>query len=247
MNRLALLGSTLLLLSAAPSTSHAQLGFEWELGMAFVAKNNIRIPGDGGTLFSFKDDFDVQPNYAQRLRISYLLGSRHWLALLYAPLDIRADGAFAAPVLFQDVTFPAGEAIRGRYKFNSYRLTYRYRAVASSRFGLAIGASAKLRDAEISLQSTGDAAVESNVGFVPLLSAELRLRVSGVTGLLIDAEGLAAPQGRAEDVLIALEIEPAERFRFHAGYRVLEGGADNEKVYNFALIHYIVLGANLSF
>jgi hypothetical protein len=80
-----------------------------------------------------------------------------------------------------------------------------------------------------------------------LLSAELRLRVSGVTGLLIDAEGLAAPQGRAEDVLIALEIEPAERFRFHVGYRVLEGGADNEKVYNFALIHYIVLGANLSF
>jgi len=32
-----------------------------------------------------------------------------------------------------------------------------------------------------------------------------------------------------------------------AGYRILEGGADNEEVYTFSLFHYLVAGVETRF
>jgi hypothetical protein len=58
---------------------------------------------------------------------------------------------------------------------------------------------------------------------------------------------LAAPQGRAEDVLAAVVLRLSDSYAMRAGYRILEGGADNDEVYNFSLFNYAVLGvtANL--
>jgi hypothetical protein len=65
--------------------------------------------------------------------------------------------------------------------------------------------------------------------------------------LLVDGEALAAPQGRAEDVLFAAQYDVNRRLAFKTGYRILEGGSDNDEVYTFSLFHYIVAGAVLSF
>jgi hypothetical protein len=61
-------------------------------------------------------------------------------------------------------------------------------------------------------------------------------------GLLLEGDALAAPQGRAEDVLIAATYRASDRLGFKAGYRILEGGADNDEVYNFALFNYASAG-----
>lgn len=58
---------------------------------------------------------------------------------------------------------------------------------------------------------------------------------------------MAARQGRAEDAQIALTYNLAKGVRFRAGYRILEGGADNSEVYNFALFHYASAGLTFSF
>ncbi len=39
----------------------------------------------------------------------------------------------------------------------------------------------------------------------------------------------------------------SESFDLFGGYRTIEGGADNNKVYNFAWIHKLVIGANYQF
>ncbi|MDP8255108.1 MAG: hypothetical protein P9M14_05120 [Candidatus Alcyoniella australis] len=56
-----------------------------------------------------------------------------------------------------------------------------------------------------------------------------------------------APQGRAEDVLAALTVDLSDDARLRLGYRLLEGGADNDKVYTFAVIHYAALGFEARF
>ena len=38
-----------------------------------------------------------------------------------------------------------------------------------------------------------------------------------------------------------------ERVALMAGYRLLEGGADNDTVYTFSMFHYAVLGAELRY
>jgi hypothetical protein len=64
---------------------------------------------------------------------------------------------------------------------------------------------------------------------------------------LLEGDALAAPQGRAEDVLLALQFHPRPNLAFKLGYRILEGGANVAEVYNFALLNYAALGAIVSF
>jgi len=63
----------------------------------------------------------------------------------------------------------------------------------------------------------------------------------------LDGDALAAPQGRAEDVLLALQLHLNEDVTLKAGYRILEGGANVEEVYNFALIHFVIAGITYRF
>jgi hypothetical protein len=131
------------------------------------------------------------------------------------------------------------------YRFDSYRLTYRYSFVMNRSFDLAAGATAKIRDAEISLNGA-ETSSKSNTGFVPLLSVHVEWRPGdGPLGLLFDVDALAAPQGRAEDILLAAMWTVREGVAIYAGYRTLEGGADNDEVYTFAWFHYAVAGVHL--
>jgi hypothetical protein len=88
---------------------------------------------------------------------------------------------------------------------------------------------------------------KTNVGFVPLINFRLLWNINDKFGLLLDGDALAAPQGRAEDVLIAATYKLSDNFGIRAGYRILEGGADNDEVYNFALFHYASFGVSYTF
>ena len=218
-----------------------------EGGAVFSGYNDVRIPNATGTLFSLSRDLDIAARAYARLRLSYALSRRHELSLLYAPLTLNATGTLPAAVAFMGTLFPKGSEVDGVYMFNSYRLTYRYRLVDRPRLRLDIGFTAKIRDAEIALRSPDLAASKTNVGFVPLLHLRLDWDWSPALGLLLEADGSAAKQGRAEDVLLALAWRPAPRWRLRLGYRMVEGGADVDETYNFAWIHYLAAGASFSF
>ena len=49
--------------------------------------------------------------------------------------------------------FPANTALEAKYKFNSYRLTYRYDIVKKPKIDFGLGFTAKIRDASIALES----------------------------------------------------------------------------------------------
>ncbi|MFC2134158.1 hypothetical protein ACFLTH_06030 [Bacteroidota bacterium] len=89
--------------------------------------------------------------------------------------------------------------------------------------------------------------MKENVGFVPLIHFRLLWNFSDKFSFLLDGDALAAPQGRAEDVLAALIFNASEKIELKAGYRFVEGGADNDEVYNFAFINYASVGAIIHF
>ena len=55
---------------------------------------------------------------------------------------------------------------------------------------------------------------------------------------LLDLEGLAAPQGRAFDIAAKVGYDLAPNLTLTAGLRMLDGGGDNDEVYNFARFYY---------
>jgi hypothetical protein len=226
---------------------NAQALIDLETGAVFTDYNDVRIPGDQGTFFSLKDDLKAKTKLFYRLRAGYTIKSRHTFSLLYAPLETKSEGSVANDILFEGVVFPANTQLTGTYKFNSYRFTYRYDFVQKTKFEFGLGFTAKIRDAKIALSSPGLTSVKTNVGFVPIINFRLLWKIDDKFGLLLDGDALAAPQGRAEDVQIAATYKLSDNFRLRAGYRILEGGADNYEVYNFALFHYASVGVSYTF
>ncbi len=218
-----------------------------ETGVVFASRNDARIPGDGGTKISLVHDLSTSPAPTFRLRLGYRIADRHLVTALYAPLQVNARGSVDRDVSFAGGTYPAGSPLLAVYRFDSYRLTYRYSIVWADGLDVAAGFTAKIRDAETSLYGV-DARRKTNTGFVPLLNVHVAWRPgNGAFGMVLDADALAAPQGRAEDVLLAATWAFREGLELRAGYRMVEGGADNDQVYSFAWFHYVVAGLGMSF
>lgn len=225
----------------------AQVWLDTETGVVVTGYNDVGIPGDLGTRFSLNRDFDASPKIFYRLRLNYTIGERHTISALYAPLTIKSEGSAPFDIFFEGTTFTAGTDIDATYKFNSYRLTYRYEIVRKENFSFGLGFTAKIRDAKIGLASQNLESVKTNVGFVPIINFRLLWNPDENFGLVLEGDALAAPQGRAEDVLLAGTYKISDKIKFKAGYRILEGGADNDEVYSFALFHYGVAGLILLF
>lgn len=231
----------LLLLSSFGLKVYSQWTLQLSSGLAFETYNDVRIPNETGTLFSFTDDFSIQgPVIPLRLRLGYAFGKNELLGL-FAPLSIRYEGAAPHQIRFQQTVFAQGEAIDGRYKFNSYRLTYRRLLLQNGQWTLAVGFTAKIRDAQVRLASPQQSDQKDDLGFVPLLHLLARYQTNN-WGFFLEGDGLAGGPGRAFDYLLALDRQIAPSFSIKAGYRIIEGGADVDEVYNFAWLNFVVIG-----
>ena len=242
-----LLLATVLLGTAGEVRAQDRFRLDLENGAVISGRNDVRIPGDSGTLFSLTDDLTSDTAYFWRVRADVRVGRKHVLSALVAPLRLQAAGRFDRPVLFEGETFAAGIPVSGLYVFNSYRVTYRYEPVQGDAWRFGFGVTGKIRDAVTRLESGGTVAEKSNVGFVPLVNFKLERRLGERASVLLEGDALAAPQGRAEDVFAGVVVDASRRLSFKAGYRVLEGGADTDEVFTFAHVHYLAAGAVFRF
>jgi hypothetical protein len=241
---LAFLISALAMIAVMPDgRADAQARVELETGAVFSGYNDIRIPGKGGTLFSLSRELVSDPIPFGRLRAGYCFGGRHTVSALIAPLRIHSSGSSAQSIIYQGDTFAAGTALTSRYRFDSYRLTYRWDPLRRERLTAGFGFTAKIRDASISLEGGGRRAEKKNTGFVPIVNFRVAWRPADRLTALFEGDALAAPQGRAEDVFAGAAFRFGKTVSLKAGYRLLEGGADNDQVYTFSLLHYAVIGA----
>ena len=237
-------------LIGAPSRAAAQeprWALDLENGAVFTWYNDVRIPGDSGTMFSLTDDLQADPAYFWRVRIDVRVGRRHVLSGLVAPLEVTSTGAFDRPVDFMGETFAPGVPVTGRFMFNSYRFTYRYEFLDKGGWRFGIGVTGKVRDAATSLDATGQYAEKTNVGFVPLVNFKLERDLGKRAVFRFEGDAAAAPQGRAEDIFAGILVPLNKHVTLKAGYRMLEGGADNDEVYTFSGFHYAAFGAIIRF
>jgi hypothetical protein len=229
------------------SNIFAQWFVDFENGLAVSGYNDIQIPRDTGTRFSLTDDLKTDSGYFFRIRLGYRWKSGHNLSVFAAPLTLKAAGTVDKELVFFEETFPANTPLNAQYTFNSYRMTYRYDFVRKPKWQVGIGFTAKIRDAVVLVEGGGKSSKKTNVGFVPLLNFRVLWQFHSDWGLLLEGDAAAAAQGRAEDVLLALQYSLNEKVHFRAGYRIIEGGADVEEVYNFSLIHFLSAGIHIHF
>lgn len=253
--RIRLLSMTAVVLLSVTAATHEAAGdegrhfeVEVEAGPVWQSRNDVQIPNtDEGTRFSLVDLAGKGPWPAVRLYFTYKINPKHSLRLLLAPLSFTESGMLESQVGFAGETFEPGVPTDGTYKFNSWRVTYRYRFYRNDRWRLHIGFTAKIRDAKIELKQQGKSASKTDLGFVPLLHFASDYTFARRWHVVLDLDALAGGPGRAEDVALKLGYDISDRWRIDAGYRTVEGGADVEEVYNFAWLHYAVVSASYSF
>jgi hypothetical protein len=218
-----------------------------ETGPIFTGMNDARINGRYGTRFSLPGTYGSHPWYFVRAKAGWTIQGRHTIYLLAAPLSIDYQGSASRFILFRNRIFLPYSSVTATYKFNSWRLTYRYDIVRDDKIQFGIGLTGKIRDAYIRLDSMGFKTTRPDLGFVPLITVRLQWMFAPGFSALMDADWLVGPQGRAEDILFAVQHHVSDRILIKAGYRILEGGADNKKVYTFSLFHYVVFGTAIEF
>lgn len=243
--------SAVLLITVASAlisvAAHAEPFWDLETGAVFSGYNDVRIPGDSGTRISLTEDLKPETSYFFRMQAGYTFFTKHTVSFLAAPLRLHSSGKIDRDVVFKGTTFTAGSDVSTRFRFDSYRLTYRFDFYQNESFTAGLGITAKIRDASISMSDGNRRAEKENTGFVPLVNFRLSWLFARPFGFLLEGDALAAKQGRAEDILAALTYRFSPNIVVKAGYRMLEGGADNDEVYTFSMFHYAVVGMRIVF
>lgn len=232
----------------AESRPTPNLVVEVEGGPVWQTRNDVQIPNDAtGTRFSLAEVAGKGPWPATRAYVTWNLNEEHGLRVLMAPLSITEMARLASPIDFAGESFGAGTPTEATYKFNSWRLGYRYRFYAGDRWRWWVGFTAKVRDAKVRLEQVAAAAEKTDLGFVPLLHIAGAWRLTPSWSTVLEAEGLAGGPGRAVDAAAKLKRDFGDRWSVALGYRTVEGGADVDAVYNFAWLHYAVISASAAF
>jgi len=234
-------------ISAAEQKDSNRFRFELEGGPVLQARNDVRIPGNTGTEFSFKDLAGSGPYAAGRFTFDWNFFERHGLRLEVAPLRFDGTGTFNQPVSFAGTTFSPATPTEGKYKFDTYRVSYRYLFLNKSSWRMHAGATLLVRDAKIELEQAGQKASDSNLGVAPLLNFSAEWAFARRWAAIFDFEGLAGGPGRALDLAVKLRYDLTDRWSIGGGYRMLEGGVDSDDVYNFSWFNYGFLTVGYQF
>jgi len=245
--------TALIFIVAPGSLTYAGAGYtetppvviELEGGVLWQTVNDIQIPNsEDGTRFSLVDLAGNGPYPAGRLYISWNINEKHNLRVLLAPFSVTEEVVPPKALKFEGEEFAAGQPLDATYKFNSWRISYRYRFRSREKFRWHLGFTAKIRDARIELVQPGTSSDKPDIGFVPLLNIGFDYRFSERWRFSTDLDALAGGPGRAEDFSAKIYCMLSPEWSIAAGYRTLEGGADVDEVYNFAWLHYAVLSVS---
>jgi hypothetical protein len=230
-------------LGSAAMSPAQEAAFRWEIDIevarAYQATSTLRVP-DGATELSLTDDLSGEDDWAGRLTVGYRVAPRHWLRAVVAPLALESEGELAQPVDFAGVTFPADTGTRGRFRSNTYRLTwlYDFDPTGDFRFGAGLTGAFRHHSVRLANEDELEAARKMN-GVLPGIHLSSEARINDAWWAVLDGDALYAGEGRLWDAWIGVRRTMGDQSAIRLGYRVVEGGVDSDELHDIELVHEI--------
>lgn len=244
MNKITIRFTYLVMLVMHSNFALSQWLFDLEVGVYSTHHNKVQIPNTNqGDRFEITN-IGNGSFAAARVTMAWLASDKHEIQLVYVPFSYKEVGVLSQDIRYNGSIFSGGQAVETRYQFNSYRIRYLYHWIDKPRWQFDLGGTLFIRDASISLSQNGTYSEDDNLGFVPLFAIRSAYIKSPKWALIVDTDFAFAPQGRAIDLEILAQHRLDKKWTFAAGYRTIEGGADNDEVYNFAWFNGLVFKAS---
>lgn len=200
-----------------------------DVGQTKTVFNNISIPRSEDDQLSLPNDETIT---SYRLTGFFDLSNDNQFYFLLAPLQVAYEFESEKDFTFADTDFETDTDTTLNYKFNSYRLGYLWTWKANS-LRYWSGFVGKIRDANTEVVQGSEKDNFSNVGFVPLLALGFEWSLTDQLSLFSHTDALGSNQGSAYDSNLELKWSFGV-LGLSIGRRILGGGADNERVFNFA-------------
>jgi hypothetical protein len=179
---------------------------------------------------------------AGRVGLGLQLAPRHELRLLYVAFEVDEMGTSPHPVFFQQRAYAVGPPIEPVYRFDSYRLGWRYTMLENAQWTWKLGATTRVRSAEMSFRPGDVMESRRDTARLPLLTVHGEYRFAPRWRGILDFEGLAGG-GRAMDLGLRVSYDMTQSWAIGAGYRLLDPGVENANFYNFARFNSLGINA----
>lgn len=210
-----------------------------ELGFLAALDHKIQF-GQNTTYLDLVKDGGQDVLFAvARLSLEMQFKKRNTFILLYQPLEINSQVVVREPIQIDEILFPVGSTLDISYGFPFFRASYlRDLKFSGDRFGLALGLSIQIRNADIRFQSGDGRRLHrsSNIGIVPLIKLRAFFQQNDNMSLELEADGMYAPisylNGSDNDVIGSLldlslrqNFQLIDQARVFLNLRYLAGGA----------------------
>lgn len=243
------LASSIILGLAAPGLASAQAeGLQPRYGHDVVVNRMTMSRNDHVSRTALNSGFGLDAitgdasRLAGRVGLGLQLAPRQELRLVYAALDFDEMGRSSHPGVFQDHASSAGPPMEAIYRFDSYRLGWRYTMLENAEWTWKLGATTRVRSAEISLRQGEVMESRRDTTLLPLLTLYGEYRFAPRWRGILDFEGLTGGGGRAIDLGLRVSYDMTRNWALGAGYRMLDTSVDGANLYNFG--RFNSLGVN---
>lgn len=208
--------------------------FNFGLGPAYLASNEIKAPSDTGTLFNLeKFEKREDPTTTAAVSLEYYLKDRHTLMLFFAPFESRDYGQFSAPVSFGGQTFPANTPIKSAYRMYEIRALWKYDMTPSSAWDIQLGAGALFQNLEVELFSgNGQYQEIKDNTILPIATATLGYQLTPKTSVNMDVDGTYLSSDYMLDAIIAIKYQINRQWDFSLGYEYYNREIDTDDIIN---------------
>ena len=178
-----------------------------------------------GTKVNLKDDLDLDDE-SYPVGAAFIGFGKHHLGFSFYRADYKGTAILTRNIIIDGETYPAGDTIRSKLKYDVFDLTYQYdlldleNVLAGFSLGLVGRVSVYDLKLEVSSETLSQSAKEDYTAPIPLLGLNLRL---GILADLLEARVLATGTGYWDGYMVDAQAElaftPIPYVDIFGGYR----------------------------